>query len=153
MLTGVPEKEQPEARRGFPKTGPVDRWNFIYKEMHKKNYITMEADDGPDYSAFQYRLHGFNKQPTTSYPRPLWLQQQTIIFNQFTCPHKFHYKYLRDYFDAYAEYNKFGIVFHNIMHGSIDRVENIDQDTVDFLKSVQVLLYFLCRLEPLYRYG
>ena len=101
--------------------------------------MVSEEDGRSALGTFHLRLHGYNKQPTTSYPRPLWMEQRNLIYNQFTCPHKYHYKYMRDYFDAYAGYNKFGMVFHNIMHGSIDRVENLDQDTVDFLKSVQVL--------------
>ena len=137
MLTGIPEKEQPEARRGFANTGPVDRWKFIFNDLHAKNYMTMLSEDVVGISTFNFRLNGFKKQPTTSYTRPLWIGQDGVLKKQFSCPHKFHFKYLRDFFDANVGYNKMGFVHNNIMHGEPRRTENMDQDTVDFLRAIQ----------------
>ena len=56
------------------------------------------------------------------------------IYKQSSCPQKFQYKYIRDYFEGNKNYNKFGVVFHNVMHNQEADAENIDDDTAIFLK-------------------
>lgn len=59
MLTGIAEDKLPEARRGMGGSSTVDRWPFIFKDLHKLGYHTLWSEDQPSFNAFQYRLHGF----------------------------------------------------------------------------------------------
>ena len=59
MLTGTAEHELPEARRHVVGGTFVDRWPFIFDELHRAGYQTVYTEDDPSKSAFQYRLHGF----------------------------------------------------------------------------------------------
>jgi len=137
MLTGVPERDHPEARRGFPGTGPVDRWNFIYNDLKKRNYVSLYSEEGGSAGTFHYRLTGFNKIPSTHFPRQLWRTMSGVVYKQLSCPHQFHFRYLREYYEAYKDYNKFTSIFLNIMHGVIGTVENADHDLVELLKHVE----------------
>lgn len=143
MLTGKPEKDQPEARRGFPNAGFVDSWNFMFDDLHKRNYVTSysEEDGHTDLGTFHFRLKGFEKVPTVYFPRRLWREMKDWVYNEISCPHRFHQKYIREFFDAHIDYNKFGLILHNVLHGGLDRAENADQDTVDFLKDIQNSLH------------
>ena len=137
MFSGIPEKDQPEARRGFKDADYVDKWQWIYSDLHKRNYMTMFSEEDDGSPALQRRLLGFNKQPTIYYNRPLWLAMRAWIHKELSCPHKFQYKNIRDYFDMNKDYNKLGVVLHNLLHNRIDRAENIDNDTAIFLKEIQ----------------
>ena len=57
MFSGIPEKDQPEARRGFKGASYVDSWQWLYSDLHKHNYITMysEEDSQGGYGTLQYR--------------------------------------------------------------------------------------------------
>ena len=132
MLTGIPEKQNPEARRGWKNAGFVDRWPFIYNDLHKRDYVTVFSEDEHGAGTFHLRLKGFRKEPTTYYPRPMWVAMRSHVARQMSCPHQFNMIYMRDFFDANRDYNKFAIVFNALIHNKIDRLENGDDDLINF---------------------
>ena len=108
MLTGVSEGELPEARKGFPHSKPVDSWPFIFNKMHELNYKTAFSEEDVYFGMFHYRLHGWNKPPTTHYLRPYWHAMEDNIYkNGISCAHKFNLEYMKAFFDAYRNDNKF----------------------------------------------
>ena len=80
MLTGIPYDQQPEARRGWKAAKPVDRWQFMFSDLHKRNYMTLYSEDKGKSGAgtWQYRLSGFDKAPTTHYTN----QVRFVVFNR-----------------------------------------------------------------------
>ena len=152
MLTGIPEYDLPEARRGFPKSESVDRWPWIFKDFENIGYKTLYSEDDPFVGTFQYRLWGFNKQPTTKYLRPWWIEiQETISHaNRYSraCPHQYAIEYLKDFFNVYSDFNKFSmLVFSNLAHGELNSAALIDDDIIDLfadetLKNDTVVIIF-----------
>ena len=65
--------ELPNAFRGNPNASYVDTWPLIWKEFKSVGYKTMFLEDEPSIGVFQYRLIGFEKQPTDFYGRSMYL--------------------------------------------------------------------------------
>ena len=121
MLTGIHEKDLPEARRGFNNSAAVDRWPFIFNDMHELGYKTLYSEDQ---STFQYRLNGFDKVPTTKYLAPFWNSVEgELKRNGSPCPHVVALDYLKSFFAKYSQFNKFSMtVFAQLAHDDINKV-------------------------------
>lgn len=58
IYSGKTEEELPSVLRNDPKARYVDEaYPFIWKDLHKKNYVSMHLDDWPHIGAFSYRKY------------------------------------------------------------------------------------------------
>ena len=63
IYTGQTEEELPNVLKNNPNARYVDEaYPFIWKELHKKGYISIHLEDWPQASAFNYRMKGFSNQ-------------------------------------------------------------------------------------------
>ena len=133
FLTGYSVKFLPEARSWKPKKNYLNRWPFIFKDLHKQNYKTVYAEDDPNIGGFHYRLTGFNEKPTDKYLLP-WFRY-TRRRNAYDCSVKYSFRYLRDFFKTYSSENKFALMVFSILgHDEMNQVHLADSDVIDFLK-------------------
>ena len=116
FLTGVPLSQVPNALRGTTNASTVDNWPWIWKEYKQAGYTTMLVQDAPDIGAFQYRMLGFEKQPTDIYGRNFYRLAEEIIRNSEghskLClnaePKQMVYiNYIREFLDVYKNDPKF----------------------------------------------
>ena len=66
-------------------------------------------------------------------------------YHQISCPHTFHFEYVRDYFDELKDYNKFAIVFNALIHDNLNYLENagiIHDSNLIFHLSLELLTEF-----------
>ncbi|KAF0299874.1 hypothetical protein FJT64_027491 [Amphibalanus amphitrite] len=73
ILTGRTERELPDTRRRTWGSQMVNVYPFLWKDFQSDGYVTAFNEDQPDIGTFQYRLRGFNPQPTTHYMRTFFL--------------------------------------------------------------------------------
>ncbi len=82
FLTGVPLAELPNSMRGTPNGSTVDSWPWIWKEFKKEGFLTMFLQDSPQIGPFQFRMLGFQHQPTDYYGRNFYLLAEDFIDKQ-----------------------------------------------------------------------
>ena len=134
------EQELPEARRGYGKSKPVDRWPWIFKTLKSHGYATMFSEDMPGYGAFNYRLHGFKNPPTDHFARYFWeAAKLTSPYCIWTTPqHRIHFDYIESFFDAYPETPKFGFSFlTEVSHNNLHSVFYAGEDFLQLVKKFQ----------------
>lgn len=71
MLTGHFQTELPEARKRFVNASYVDGWPFLFKNYTAAGYVTSYAEEQPWFSAFTYKLKGFDQAPVDHYLRTM----------------------------------------------------------------------------------
>ena len=141
MLTGLPEKEQQEARRRISSSKPVDSWRWVFKNYKEKGYATMFSEDSPQFASFNYRLHGFQDPPTDHYARPFWMEADKImrgfcINNRVS--HDASLKYLLSFFRRYKDRPKFAFSSHAaISHNDVNTIGYADDDLKAFLQTFE----------------
>jgi hypothetical protein len=69
ILTGLTEYELPEARRSKPGAKVVDGHPWIWKNLSVRGYASAFVEDQPSIGTFNYRMMGFEGQPTDVYGR------------------------------------------------------------------------------------
>ncbi|XP_031563798.1 uncharacterized protein LOC116299306 [Actinia tenebrosa] len=141
MLTGIPEEEQPEARRSMFKARPVDRWRWIFNDYKKRGYVTMYSEDSPGLGTFNLRLKGFRNPPTDHYGRPFWLEADKHARKDYCSTnqpiHKVTMKYSLSLFRSYPNNPKFAfLLFSDLSHGNMNALKYADQDLTDLLKTM-----------------
>lgn len=102
-------------------------------------------EDSPGIGTFQYRLKGFEEQPTDFYMRTYFLAA-TKSYNQFkkycigSVPrHKIMMDYVENIMKFKREVPKFLFSFHSeLSHGDINLIEGADQDLYQFLHNLHV---------------
>ena len=139
LLIGMLEEDLPEARRGRPSSGHVDRWPFIFKEFSEEGYVTMFSEDDASLASFNYRLHGFKRQPADHYARPFWIRVEDSVYERYcvggktTC--EIGLEYIMNFYDIYRKVLKFSFTaFSAISHNSMNSVQAGDNDLFDFLQ-------------------
>lgn len=137
LLTGKQEHELPEARRGYPNSAAIDRWNFIFNDFTKRGYKTLFSEDEPIYNAFHYRLHGFKNPPTDKYLRPWWMAADRMIGqangHSRACSHEIGLDYLKNFLNLYDSEPTFSyLVSSSLTHSESPRIALADEDIVDF---------------------
>ena len=141
MLTGIPEAQNPEARRSFPNAVTVDTWPFIFPDLKKHGYATLYSEDEPTVGAFNMRLHGFRNQPTDHYGRYFWLGLGWAKKGECVGKlkeHEMQLNYARSLFEAYPKNPKFAfIVLSELTHNSPNRIQLIDDDLVGYINSMK----------------
>ena len=134
LLTGIAEKEQPEARRDMgTAASPVDNWRWIFKDFKQKGYVTMFSEDSPGSASFNYRLTGFKDPPTDHFSRPLWMAAKDLGWNSYCinsrASHKVSFEYLLSYFRAYKNIPKFSFISHAVIsHENPNTIGYADDD-------------------------
>ena len=139
MLTNLEESVAPEARRGYKKAEPVDRYPFIFNELKKDGYVTAYSEDDTGAGTFQYRLLGFREIPTEKYLRTFWLKAyRPLVKTHLRCVHQFSFAYLKNYFRTYSKEKKF-IFLNNspIGHDTLHAMALADDDTYDLYQFLQ----------------
>ena len=136
MLTGIPEHLLPEARKNMGMSETVDRWPFVFKDLHNMHYKTLFSEDDPQFATFNFRLHGFNKIPTTKYLRPYWMASGKLLKGESpACIGKISFDYLKQYFKVYRRSKKFALaIFSALTHNKMNSVESADNDIIDFFE-------------------
>ena len=144
MFTGINEQDLPEARRSFSDSQPVDRWPFIFNDFKRKGYVTMFQEDASNLATFNYRLQGFRHPPTDHYGRPFYIAANSEIpRKELRCYgnwpiHRHVLSYTTSFFDTYSTVKKFSLsIIARLPHNSVDRVQLMDDDLVNFMKDLQ----------------
>ncbi|KAK3749596.1 hypothetical protein QZH41_002777 [Actinostola sp. cb2023] len=106
MLTGVPEEEQPEARRSKPNAKVVDDWKWVFRDYQKHGYVTMYSEDSPGLGTFNYRLKGFKNPPTDHYGS--YTERLKIAF----------------------------LLFSDLTHGNMNSIKFADADLLELLQTM-----------------
>lgn len=143
MLTGIAEKEQPEARRSEPDATTVDNWRWIFRDLKQKGYATLFSEDSTVYASFNYRLHGFKDPPTDHFARPLWMEADNITQRLVHCIggrafHNMSLDYLVDFFRAYKQKPKFSFMLHAVIsHDDLNKIGYVDDDLKRTLQTLE----------------
>lgn len=69
LTTGRFEYELPEARKRFKNSSFLDNWPLIFRDFKKAGYGSVFAEEQAAYSAYAFRLKGFDKEPVDHYLR------------------------------------------------------------------------------------
>jgi hypothetical protein len=142
----------PSVLRNDPKGKYVDdAYPFIWKDLHKKNYMSMYLDDWPHVSAFSYRMKGFmNNTPHYYYKHyqlRLWEKIGGIYLrnkardDDFCIGSKRRHTILLDLMlDFKREYKTIAnniILMHYVenSHDTNERFNWVDSDLYKFLKT------------------
>ncbi|EDO43929.1 predicted protein, partial [Nematostella vectensis] len=146
LLTGMPEYQQTEARKGEPGAQTVDGWNWIFRDFVKHGYATMHSEDDPSLGAFNLRLKGFHEPPTDHYARPFWIHVDETIVQETDnkrcvgnqAIHKISLNYLEDFVNAYWDRPKFGVVFFSYLtHNDENALGYADKDLVELFSNLE----------------
>ncbi|KAK3733622.1 hypothetical protein QZH41_016397 [Actinostola sp. cb2023] len=142
MLTGIPEEEQPEARRSKPNATFVDDWRWVFRDYQKHGYVTMYSEDSPGDATFNYRLKGFKNPPTDHYGRYFWLQAKSQMKTSHCAGndavHRITFKYFLSLFHTYtAERLKIAFLnFSDLTHNNINSLKFADADLLELLQTM-----------------
>ncbi|XP_033126973.1 uncharacterized protein LOC117124760 [Anneissia japonica] len=136
MLTGKHEKELPEVRKSFSNSTKVDVYPFVWKDFKKAGYATLFAEDSPAISAYNWRLNGFDAQPTDHYMRTFW--QEVRVEGLCLGPKSVHevmLDYMQDFMFDYKSIHHFGFMLYTgLTHADINQLSLLDEHLYSFLK-------------------
>ena len=148
ILTGAFEWDFPESRRGFAGGKTIDDWPFVFQNFTKRGYVTMFNEDEPTYAAFNYRLHGFQKQPTDHYARPFWLDSKSDYYGEGICHgdypiHMRTFDYLMEFHESYIRTPKFSLsIISAMIHDNLSKLSSMDEELLNFIESMKAKGYF-----------
>ncbi|KAL8559807.1 hypothetical protein ACOMHN_030143 [Nucella lapillus] len=144
MLTGKTEKELPDAARGHKGAKPVDSFPWIWKNFSQRGYVTAYAEDYHQVGTFQWRMMGFDQQPTDHYMRPFHIAASSVFSKNIAfClgslkRHIVFMNWFRDLYDTYKEFPKFLFGFNAEMsHDSNHNLAPVDDDLKMFLQDLE----------------
>ena len=84
IYTGQTEEELPNVLKNSPNGRYVDEaYPFIWKELHKKGYMSIYLDDASKASAFNYRLKGFSNNTCHHYFKHYQHRLAEILYNKY----------------------------------------------------------------------
>ncbi|XP_067001262.2 uncharacterized protein [Anabrus simplex] len=82
MLTGIAARKVDGVQAPYwgdeKANANFDDLPVAWKEYSNEGYITMYAEDLPQFTAFNYLAKGFLNEPTDYYMRPFWLQMDNL---------------------------------------------------------------------------
>ncbi|KXJ21202.1 hypothetical protein AC249_AIPGENE1483 [Exaiptasia diaphana] len=142
MLTGIAEKDQPEARRSKPNSKVVDDWRWVFRDYRNHGYVTMYSEDSPNYATFNYRLHGFKNPPTDHFGRYFWMEGERHRHNAQCAGkdamHRLTFKYFLSFFRTYKKKSKFGFLnLAELTHNDINPIKYADEDLMKLLQNME----------------
>ena len=85
----------------------INRWPFIFKDLHWAKYKTAYSEDDPGIGAFYYRVSGFKEPPTDKYISP-WFTTNSK-HSAPDCTVKYTLNYLKDFLTTYYDHKKFAL--------------------------------------------
>jgi hypothetical protein len=150
IYTGQTEEELPNVLKNNPNARYVDEaYPFIWKELHKKGYISIHLEDWPQASAFNYRMKGFSNQTCHHYYKHYQLKLGAFKIEKkvnrknddFCIGAKKRHKVLIDLMTQFKiEYNKIAnnlIIMHYVenSHETNEKFNWIDNDLYSFLNN------------------
>ena len=150
IYTGQTEEELPNVLKSNPNANYVDQeYPFIWKELHKNGYISMQLEDWPHLGAFNYRMKGFSNQTCHHYYKHYQMRLEAFKnekkFNKknddFCIGAKKRHKVLIDLMTQFKiEYNKIAnnlIIMHYVenSHNTNERFNWVDDDLYSFLNN------------------
>lgn len=144
FLTGTKDTETYEARRRISGSKSVDGFDWIWKRYKEKGYVTMYSEEMTDYGTFQYRLNGFEKQPTDFYLRtPLMMAERSGIYKNFCMGnrtmHSQYFQFFNEFQKVYHDVPKFSFVFFAMMsHDDNKYATYIDNDLSQFIANLRL---------------
>ena len=138
LFVGMLEENLPEARRGHVLSNYVDKWPFIFKRFSDKGYVTMFSEDDAQFASFNYRLKGFQHQPTDHYARPFWIGVEEKVYNGHCVGGKKTFEiglnYTMNFYEVYRKALKFSFTsFSFLFHNEMNEVQSSDDAIFEFL--------------------
>lgn len=137
ILTGIAEKEQPEARKSEPNAESVDKWRWIFKDFKEKGYATLFTEDAAKFGMFTYRLLGFKEPPSDHYGRPFWLEAMKVrdkYCQGSQAVHNISLEYLLSFYREYKDKRKFSLLAMDLCHDDQSALGYADEDLKSFIK-------------------
>ncbi|XP_059177153.1 uncharacterized protein LOC131956642 [Physella acuta] len=140
MLTGKFEWELPECRRKFNNAKYMDKFPFLWHPFKDAGYLTSWCNGDPTAAPFNYRMLGFNHQPTDFYTRPFYLAMNKRRQYQNYCigsvlASRVWLNYFRDIFTVYYKKRKFLIHFLvEMSHDNNNLLNQMDADLRDLIE-------------------
>jgi len=129
---------------------PLDSCNFIWKNLSKRGYVTMYAEDEPKYNTFNYVRFGFLHAPTDHYMCPFFVASEMFIEKypqkpfyrclgpEYIVDHLFNY--LFDFTVEYQENPKFALLWSNsFSHKDSNGPSALDDKYVTFFDKIKEL--------------
>uniref|UniRef100_A0A7M5X3Q0 Uncharacterized protein n=1 Tax=Clytia hemisphaerica TaxID=252671 RepID=A0A7M5X3Q0_9CNID len=134
-----PENLKPEGRRGFRGAETIDKWPSLLKDLVKDGYATMHSEDEPFINSFNFRLHGFKKQPTLKYLRPWWRESNDLrkikYWRSNSCPINFAMDYTKNFYKEYSEELSAVFLMNSALtHNEPERVQMLDNGFIKFFQ-------------------
>lgn len=145
LLTGMEAYSQ--LKHPGPKGDTFDDVQFIWKDFSREGYLTLFAEDFPDYGVFNYLARGFRDPPTDFYFRPYCLAMEKSFLMRTssnlcygnTPKHKLHIEYVKRFIEANngsIPYFAFSFLVE-ISHEYMQQVAAADDDIVEFLTYIR----------------
>lgn len=143
MLTGKFEWELPEARLKYPNATVMDDFPFLWHDMRRAGYLTSWCNSAPKTAPFNWRMLGFNEQPTDFYTRPFYMAfEKKVPQKPRNCLgsrsfSKLWLNYFRDIFIMYPDKRKF--LFHFLVemsHDDNNQLTKMDEDIKSLIQQL-----------------
>ncbi|BFZ05687.1 hypothetical protein BsWGS_08725 [Bradybaena similaris] len=143
ILLGHREEELHEARRGYKGATSVDDFPWIFKDFKAAGYATNWAEDDAYLGTFQYRLLGFDNQPTDHFFRyfcvaaePHYKEFKTHC--QGSRPrHSVVLDFMYQTFQMYPSQRKWMFSFQSqLSHQDNNQLSYMDDDLLQYLQTV-----------------
>ena len=147
ILTGSREEDMYEARARVSGARHIDDWPWIFKQLNNYGYVTLHAEDEPNIGAFQFRLKGWQNQPTDHYIRPFWIEYEAymraLMSSTNQCLggtaklyHEAQLLWAKEYFHKYSGIPKFAFTYSKEPHEDANLFKATDDFLVDYFKSL-----------------
>ena len=146
MFTGQKEDELPETRVNRPGSNYVDVYPFIWNIFEQKGYVTLYAEDMPQFGTFQLRMNGFEELPVDHYMRPFFqaanpseLHENSVKYCLGGAPeHKYVLDYIKQFMFKYKSVPRFSFGFiGELSHADNNPAQHIDRDLVALLQTLK----------------
>ncbi|KAK0041779.1 hypothetical protein Bpfe_028821 [Biomphalaria pfeifferi] len=143
MLTGKFEWELPEARLHYPNASQLDNFPFLWYDFRKAGYLTSWSNANPKSAPFNWRMLGFDQQPTDFYTRPFYQAfEEMVPQKKRDCFGSVPFSstwlnYFRDIFYMYKHQRKF--LFHFLVEMTHDDNNLITKMDTEIKTLVQTL--------------
>ncbi|KAI8787972.1 hypothetical protein BgiBS90_010640 [Biomphalaria glabrata] len=138
LFTGQSEEE---TRKWWDSRKSTDEFDLLWKDFEKAGYRTFFSEDFPKIGAFNFRLNGFYKVPTTYYNKALsfaldsdngiWKAGRHCIGNRPEI--LFQYDYLKSFLDAFPKKPLFSLQYSTrISHDDVTMLSSVDEHVFNF---------------------
>ncbi|KAG1667334.1 SCAN domain-containing protein 3 [Nymphon striatum] len=143
LFTGNHEEEDPRCFSN--RTDSFDNCPFIWNNFRQKGFVTMYAEDRPEWGSFNFERPGFDNPPADFYFRPVMLAALLAKKPRSQIEHCIDHRsengivleYLTDFATKFRHQAFFGFVFTSgLAHNSVNTLHKVDHE---YLKLFQKL--------------